>query len=237
MLASPALAAYDPDPDYFFHWLRDSAVVIDALRVLIEEGDGGPGAIDLVGDFVRFSLALGELDGRDLLRPGIRRRGSRRPIFSNSCAPTASSRLRSATPSRAKRGSIRTGRWTSSNGRARNTTARRCARSPSCGSGGSACSTTPASATRRVGWSKPISRSPADAGATPSFDIWEEELGHHYYTRLVQSAALGDGAQWLDAMGDAARADESAARRRAKSPANSMGIGTPRRDSIAAVSA
>ena len=33
VLASPVLAAYDPDPDYFFHWFRDSAIIIDALRV------------------------------------------------------------------------------------------------------------------------------------------------------------------------------------------------------------
>ena len=41
----------------------------------------------------------------------------------------------------------------------------------------------------------------------PSFDIWEEEIGHHYYTRLVQFAALGDGAHWLDTLGDGARAE------------------------------
>ena len=34
--------------------------------------------------------------------------------------------------------------------------------------------------------------------SAPSFDIWEEEIGHHYYTRLVQFAALADGAEWLD---------------------------------------
>ena len=33
-MASPVLAAYDPEPDYFFHWYRDSAVVMDALRLL-----------------------------------------------------------------------------------------------------------------------------------------------------------------------------------------------------------
>ncbi len=33
VLASPVPAAYDPDPDYFFHWFRDSAIIIDALRV------------------------------------------------------------------------------------------------------------------------------------------------------------------------------------------------------------
>ena len=30
VIASPVLGSYDPDPDYFFHWFRDSAVVIDA---------------------------------------------------------------------------------------------------------------------------------------------------------------------------------------------------------------
>ena len=26
VVASPVLAAYDPEPDYFFHWYRDSAL-------------------------------------------------------------------------------------------------------------------------------------------------------------------------------------------------------------------
>jgi len=40
----------------------------------------------------------------------------------------------------------------------------------------------------------------------PSFDIWEEESGHHYYTLRVSAAALAQGAQWLEAQGDAAQA-------------------------------
>ncbi len=31
----------------------------------------------------------------------------------------------------------------------------------------------------------------------PSFDIWEEELGQHYYTLLLHHAALMDGADWV----------------------------------------
>src|SRR5450755_2840038 len=58
VLASPVMAAYDPYPDYFFHWFRDSAIVIDAARTLIEDGTYGSSAIDHVKDFVRFSLAL-----------------------------------------------------------------------------------------------------------------------------------------------------------------------------------
>ncbi|MGH6798895.1 MAG: glycoside hydrolase family 15 protein, partial [Roseiarcus sp.] len=36
-----------------------------------------------------------------------------------------------------------------------------------------------------------------------SFDIWEEENGYHYYTQLVQAAALARGAEWLGDTGDA----------------------------------
>jgi glucoamylase len=35
----------------------------------------------------------------------------------------------------------------------------------------------------------------------PSFDIWEEESGRHYYTLCVSAAALIQGADWLDARG------------------------------------
>ncbi|HWE79636.1 MAG TPA: glycoside hydrolase family 15 protein, partial [Pseudolabrys sp.] len=28
VLASPAIADWNPEPDYFFHWVRDSAIVM-----------------------------------------------------------------------------------------------------------------------------------------------------------------------------------------------------------------
>src|SRR6186713_1118313 len=67
IIASPVLADWNPEPDYFFHWFRDSAVVIDALRLLFEAGDLGPEAPAHVGDFVRFSLDLQALDGRKII--------------------------------------------------------------------------------------------------------------------------------------------------------------------------
>jgi glucoamylase len=36
---------------------------------------------------------------------------------------------------------------------------------------------------------------------TPCFDMWEEELGHHYSTRLLHLAALAEGTLWLDETG------------------------------------
>jgi glucoamylase len=40
----------------------------------------------------------------------------------------------------------------------------------------------------------------------PSLDIWEEELGLHYFTLRVSAAALNEGAEWLRAAGEASRA-------------------------------
>jgi len=40
----------------------------------------------------------------------------------------------------------------------------------------------------------------------PSFDIWEETSGHHYYTQLVQAEALRCGARWLEETGQHAPA-------------------------------
>src|SRR6186713_739438 len=67
IIASPVLADWNPEPDYFFHWFRDSAVIIDALRLLYEAGDIGAEALDHLKDFVRFSLELQSLDGRALV--------------------------------------------------------------------------------------------------------------------------------------------------------------------------
>src|SRR5882757_2183300 len=66
IVASPVLGAYDPEPDYFFHWYRDSAVVIDALRVLFEDPGVQCNALAQFSDFVQFSLSLQKLDGRIL---------------------------------------------------------------------------------------------------------------------------------------------------------------------------
>jgi len=73
IVASTVLGAYDPDPDYFFHWYRDSAVVIDALRLLLDNGSVGPEALEHLGDFVRFSLSLQQLDGRTVAASPSRR--------------------------------------------------------------------------------------------------------------------------------------------------------------------
>jgi glucoamylase len=66
VLASPAIADWNPEPDYFFHWIRDSAIV---MRVAAELMDAAPDETTRrrwsrhFENFVRFSLTLSELDG------------------------------------------------------------------------------------------------------------------------------------------------------------------------------
>ena len=73
VVASAVLADYDPDPDYFFHWTRDSALVMYAAVRLAAAGDDTADWAGHIRDFVRFSLALGRLNGRDAVdRPGRR---------------------------------------------------------------------------------------------------------------------------------------------------------------------
>ncbi|MGE0006389.1 MAG: glycoside hydrolase family 15 protein [Parvibaculaceae bacterium] len=68
IVASPVLASWDPDPDYFFHWFRDSAIVIDALRIIHQDGTIGAEAVGDFRDFVDFSLSLNRLDGSSLVQ-------------------------------------------------------------------------------------------------------------------------------------------------------------------------
>src|SRR5215510_2084710 len=55
VLASPVPAHYDPDPDYFFHWFRDSAIVIDALRVALFAGYTERSAVSRFCEFLQFT--------------------------------------------------------------------------------------------------------------------------------------------------------------------------------------
>lgn len=65
VLASPRVAAWDPEPDYFHHWTRDAAIVLRAVPLAMA---ADPQARDFwlgfIADFVGFSLALSDPDRR-----------------------------------------------------------------------------------------------------------------------------------------------------------------------------
>jgi glucoamylase len=199
IVASPVPASWDPDPDYFFHWFRDSAVVVDALRLLYRDGRLGDEAVRHLRDFTRFSLALNRLDGRiDASAPDRRARIA--PDFlqylrddadlarAHGDAVAAETRVNPD-------GTLDISRW---------------ARPQHDGP--------PLRALALLRWAADVPLDAAlraelgalirfDLGFTlrywrePSFDIWEEERGHHYYTLRVSAAALAEGAAWLSGQG------------------------------------
>jgi len=213
IVASPVPAAYDPDPDYFFHWFRDSAVVIDAVRSLYEAGHLGAEALTHFADFVRFSLSLQALDGRALLE---------KPHWRQKVMPDFEQYLRGDDLSSVSGDAVYADTRVNPDG---TLDISRWARPQHDGP--------PLRALVVMRWLRTLAahRGRADesvsAGALadaerllridlaftaarwrePSFDIWEEELGFHYYTLRICAAALREGAEWLRAAGHATEAN------------------------------
>lgn len=195
VVASTALGSWDPDPDYFFHWLRDSAIVIDALRHVITEESVAKVGLSRFKEFVAFSLSLNRLDGGGFLRAS--------GDFRKNIDPAFLQFVRDDTELRAIAGDRILGepRFNPD-------------------------ATLDISKWSRPQHDGPALRAlvlmrfwpldaldPATRAAMraliegdfgfilehwhePCFDLWEEELGQHYYTRLLHHAALADGAIW-----------------------------------------
>jgi len=206
IVASPVLASYDPDPDYFFHWFRDSAIVIDAVRVLYEAGDLEVQAPKHFSDFVLFSLSLQALEGRARVESPQWRRNVT-PDFKrylrDDLADVAGDAVYADTRVNPDR-TLDISRWN---------------RPQHDGTALRAITVLRWLRTLRAKGARPDDGVCVDAerllridlGLTashwsrPSFDIWEEEQGLHYFTLRVSLAALEEGAAWLDA------ADETSA--------------------------
>jgi glucoamylase len=205
VLASPEIASYDPNPDYFFHWLRDSAIVIDALRVLIAERTLGLEAASYIADFVRFSLELCRLEGRALLSHGGFRQKMDPAFLGNvrsdeELDQIVGDRVLGEVRYNAD-GTLDLLKWS----RPQND--------------GPALR---ALALLRL-WRLEAFRDHLGGASfralleydldytlrhwrEPCFDLWEEISAHHYHTRIVQHGALADGAAWMESAGDGARA-------------------------------
>ncbi|HEY2340333.1 MAG TPA: glycoside hydrolase family 15 protein, partial [Steroidobacteraceae bacterium] len=207
VLASPVPAHYDPDPDYFFHWFRDAAIVIDALRVALAAGYADRSAVNRFREFVQFSLSLQALDGREFLRSsGLRARVQ--PGFLQYLRPDAEL---SALSRQAILGDTRVNadgtpdfiRWS---------------RPQYDGAAIQAITLlrwwqqVPELHARRALQRSLSELIRAELAFTlahlhdASSDIWEEASGYHYYTRLLQAEALRRGAEWLEHIGECDRA-------------------------------
>ena len=212
IVASPVLGAYDPDPDYFFHWFRDSAVVIDAVRLLYEAGHLGAVALTYFADFVRFGLSLKTLDARALVAsPNWRAKVS--PDFEQYLRGdelmTVSGDGVYADTRVNPDGTLDILRWArpQHDGPPLRALAvlrwLRTLRAEQPRANRTVSADTLADAERLLRTDLEFT---AAHSREPSFDIWEEELGLHYFTLRVSAAALKAGAEWLRATGEASRA-------------------------------
>jgi glucoamylase len=200
IVASPVFAAYDPEPDYFFHWYRDSAIVMDAIRLLSMDSDSGIAGQQHFADFMRFNLALQELDGRRLVIDPVRRNavlpGYRQYLRSDADLAHVHGPAIAAEARVNPDGSLDLSQWS----RPQND--------------GPALR-----ALCVLRWLEdfpPDAEMDAAAGRllradlsftlehwrAPCFDIWEEESGAHYYTLRVAAAALEAGAGWFERQGE-----------------------------------
>lgn len=180
VVASPVPASYDPDPDYFFHWYRDSALVMDALALV---RDAVPDARHLFDDFVDFSLSLSRLDGRQMppewgatTAQNFKRFLRRDLDTANGDAILADTRVNPD-------GTLDITDWPrpQHDGPAlRALTLLRWGISRDC----------------ELSLLKQDLAFILTHARKPCFDIWEEEVGLHYYTVSVCEAALLAGAAW-----------------------------------------
>lgn len=209
IVASPVLAAYDPDPDYFFHWFRDSAVVIEALRLLMEDGTAPANALAQFSDFVHFSLSLRRLDGRELVAA---------PAWRTRVVPDFKKFLRSDADLASAHGAAIAGET-----RVNPDGTLDISSWPRPQHDGPALR-----ALTLMRWQRSARLEPQLAAAVstllsadiaytqkhwrePCFDLWEEELGLHYYTLCLAGAALAAGAVWMQEHGDSRGAQAAAA--------------------------
>jgi glucoamylase len=195
IVASPVPASYDPDPDYFFHWFRDSAVVIDAVRLLSEDGSAGTDALARFSEFVHFSLSLQHLDGRALVANAAWRSRVTPDFlkFLRTDADLAGVHGEAvAAETRVNPdGTLDISSWP----RPQN-------------DGPALRALTLLRWSRSTRFDAPLAAAVsallrADLAFTQKhwrdacFDIWEEEKGLHYYTLCIAAAALETGAGWL----------------------------------------
>ncbi|MFI4889553.1 MAG: glycoside hydrolase family 15 protein [Steroidobacterales bacterium] len=200
IVASPVLADYDPEPDYFFHWYRDSALVADALRLLSPDATQPLQALSHFADFVDFSRSLRLLDGRTLIAASAWRArvqpAMRKFLRTDTDLAAAHDQAIAAETRVNADGTLDITRWPrpQHDGVAlRALCVMRWARSTRLDADlDAACAALVDAdlAYTRAHWREPC------------FDIWEEEQGLHYYTLCVAAAALEEGAQWLEGRAD-----------------------------------
>ena len=208
VLASPAIADWNPEPDYFFHWLRDSAIVMRSVAELMEDAADDAELARWrrhFADFVNFSLRLSTLNGaaaRDA-RPATQR-GFRKFLRPQSELAALSGDRLLVEPRFNPDGTIDIFRWSRPQYDGPALRALACLRYLVAGG-------PPSEELARL-LRLDLSFTLRHAGK-PCIGPWEEpgQNAHHYYVALVQLGALVHGRAWAGKL--EAEADWGAAER------------------------
>jgi glucoamylase len=208
VVAAIGSANDESEPDYFFHWLRDSAHVMDAGLVLIGEGIGTDAWRQHFADFVRFSLAIAAISGPRFLAEHPDREARTQPELRQFLRPDAE--LAEIEGHDRALGDVRYNadatidflKWNRPQHDGPAARALTCLRYLAAGAVLDEVRADVAELLRID-----LSYTLRHAGAL-SVDIWEEERAWHYYTVLMQCEALGQGARWAQALGETAYAGE-----------------------------
>lgn len=194
VLASPTSG----DPDYFFHWLRDSAAIMDAVRILIRRGENVEEWMACFNEFVEFSLSLRTLSGPEFLKREAGFREKAEPWFQQYIRPddeiaaVEGERVLGEARYNAD-GTFEFIKW---NRPQHDGPAARALVAMRFLDDGVVDGDAKARAIELVRGD--LAYTTQFAGAV-GYDIWEEEPAQHYYTALVQYAALEYGARFEEA--------------------------------------
>jgi glucoamylase len=202
VIAAIGSAHSETEPDYFFHWLRDSAAIMDAALVLVRRGVDADAWRQRFAEFVRFSLDLRRISGSRFLdaTPDLHERTA--PKLRQFIRPDAD--LAAVEGDDKVMGEVRYNadcsidflRWSRPQHdglAARALVAMRFLEA------GAVPEDARASVDELIGLD--LDYTARHAGEA-CIDIWEEESARHYYTCLVQFAALARGAEWADKRGE-----------------------------------
>lgn len=197
VLASIAIGNWQPEPDYFFHWLRDSAIVMRTVADLMEDAVSAAERRrwrSHFENFVGFSLALTKRDGEGLDR-GYRqktRRDFRKFLRCERKLSTLTGDKLLGEPRFNPDGSIDVLRWSRPQYDGPALRALACLRFLAAGG--------PRSNALAQLLTVDLDFTCRHAGRQ-CIGPWEEQSAHHYYVALVQLGALVHGRRWTrDAM-------------------------------------
>lgn len=205
VLASPVYAHWDPQPDYFFHWLRDSALVMDAVTLLSAQATTSEERQKWnrhFQNFVSFSLRISQLDGRDYKESDRRKVADKFQQFVRSYSELAELQGLDASLSDVRvnaDGKVDFLTWSRPQYDGPALRALACLRHAEVAK---AQGRSPSKLlTQLILQDLDYTMKYADAACS---GIWEEGIDKHYYSSIVQAGALYNGAVWAMNRGDEA---------------------------------